>query len=150
MARYYDARARFSRVWFDSQAIQEVLVLGCIDVCRRRGWRLHAVSTDPTHLHWVVSWIGFVRWEAVRQRTKNVLSLLLGRLTGETGRQWFVREGSRKRVKDRDHLSYLVSEYLPDHRGLSWREGDAVPEDRFQVLESGGGGEGAGDGGLGE
>ena len=133
MAQHYDDCARFPRVWF-SDAIQEVLVLGCIDVCRRRGWRLHAVGTDLTHLHFVVSWREFVAWQYVRQKMKNVLSLLLGRLTGTTGRPWFVRDGSRKRVKNRAHLDYLMDTYLPDHRGLYWREGDPIPEDKHRVL----------------
>ena len=134
MAQNYDDRARFPRVWFSDRDIQEILVLGCIDVCRRRGWRLHGVGTDPTHLHWVVSWPGFIPWQDVRQKTKNILSLLLGRLTGLKGRPWFVRDGSRKRVADADHLNYLLDRYLPDHRGVFWREGQPIPEDRFGVL----------------
>jgi hypothetical protein len=54
-------------------------------------------------------------------------SLMLGRKLGEPGRRWFVRHGSRKRVRGKDHLEYLMSEYLPSHRGLKWCEGDAAP-----------------------
>ena len=133
MARHYDGRAKYPRVWFD-EAMQQVLVLGTIDVCARRGWRLHGVGTDPSHFHFVVSWREYLAWQYVRQKSKNVLSLLLGRLTGETGRPWFVRDGSRKRVKNRAHLDHLLDTYLPDHPGLFWREGDQVPEDVHHVL----------------
>ena len=70
----------------------------------------------------------------MRRITKNVLSLLLNRVTGEQGRRWFVRDGSRKRVTDQAHLDYLVDKYLPDHPGLFWREGLPLPEDRFGIL----------------
>ena len=35
-------------------------------------------------------------------------------------REWFVEGGSRKRVKDRAHFDYLVTTYLPRHRGWKW------------------------------
>ena len=136
MADRYDERAGQEPNRFDEQIVQEVLVIGCIDVCRRRGWRLHGVATDPTHLHWVVSWREFVEWGKVLQVTKNVLALLLNRVTGQAGRRWFVRDGSRRRVADRDHLDYLLGRYLPDHRGLFWREGTPVPEDRYGIFGS--------------
>jgi hypothetical protein len=55
------------------------------------------------------------------QKLKNVLSYLLGKEIGPRGKRWFVRHGSRKRVKDPAHLGYLVDSYFPDHRGLFWK-----------------------------
>jgi hypothetical protein len=136
MQQNYDERANQPPASFDERTVQEILVLGCYDVCQRRGWRLHGVGTDPLHFHWVVSWRGFLRWQEVRRQTKNVLSLLLNRITGEQGRRWFVRDGSRKRVTDADHLDYLLKKYLPDHRGIFWREGLPLPQDRFRILDS--------------
>lgn len=132
-AQNYDQRAKFPKVSFDRR-MQEVLVLGSIDACRRRGWRLHVVATDPTHFHAVVSWGGFIPGQDVRAKLKNVLSLLLGRVTGQPGRPWFVRDGSRKRVQTREHFDYLLTEYLPDHRGVFWKEGDPIPEDKHGIL----------------
>ena len=134
MQKKYDERAKQDPASFDARALQEILILGCYDVCRRRGWRLHVVGTDPLHWHWVVSWRGFVPWQDVRRITKNVLSTLLNRVTGEKGRRWFVRDGSRKRVENEDHLGYLAKTYLPDHRGLFWREGMPLPQDRYGIL----------------
>ena len=123
MARKYDERAKFPKVQFDSRDIQEILVLGVIDVCRRRGWRLHAVGTDPTHLHFVLSWYGFIPWASVMQTDQEPAQPLPGPGDPEPRPRWFVRDGSRKRVKDKAHLDHLVNTYLPDHRGVFWREG---------------------------
>ena len=71
------------------------------------------------------------------QKLKNLLSLFLGRATNRPGQRWFVRGGSRKRVKDRDHLDHLLDTYLPDHRGVFWREGQPIPADRLGILEPG-------------
>lgn len=132
-AEDYDDRARFSKVTFD-QRIQEILVLGSWDICRRRGWRLHGVGTDPTHVHLVVSWRGFAPWRDVMEKLKNVLSFLLGRITGSPGRKWFVVNGSRKRVMNRAHLDHLLTVYLHSHRGVFWSEGRPLPEDRYGIL----------------
>jgi hypothetical protein len=67
---------------------------------------------------------------------KNILSLLLNRISGQQGRRWFVRDGSRRRVKDQDHLNHLLGRYLPDHRGVFWRESLPIPEDRYGILDS--------------
>jgi REP element-mobilizing transposase RayT len=135
VARQYDARANHPKVVFD-RSIQEVLIVGSFDICRRRGWRLHAVGTDPSHVHMVISWHGFQSWRQVMEKLKNVLSYFLGRATEKPGRRWFVTDGSRKRVMDQDHLDYLMTEYLPDHPGLFWCEGEALPEDRHGFLQS--------------
>ena len=60
-------------------------------------------------------------------KLKNVLSFLLGQNPGPPGRRWFVRDSSKRRVMNDDHLSYLVSKYIPDHRGLFWKEGQCLP-----------------------
>jgi len=136
MQEDYDNRAKQEPASFDDRDIQEILILGTYDICRRRGWRLHGVGTDEKHYHWVVSWRGFIPWQEVRKITKNILSLLLNRVTGQEGRRWFVRDGSRKRVENDEHLNYLKKKYLPDHRGLHWVEGNSLPEDRYGILAS--------------
>jgi hypothetical protein len=126
-ARMYDASAGDEPVEFSVQ-MQRLLIVGAADVCHRRGWRLHAVGTDPTHGHFLVSQPGFMDWQFVRDKLKNILSLFLGRLIDKRGKRWFVAKGSRKRVADREHFDYLVDEYLPGQRGLFWKEGDPLPE----------------------
>ena len=73
-------------------------------------------------------------WRQVMEKLKNLLSLFIGRARNEPGRKWFVVNGSRRRVTDNDHLNYLLSTYLPSHRGLFWREGKELPEDRYGLL----------------
>jgi hypothetical protein len=130
----YDRNAKFSPVTFD-RTIQEILILGTYDVCRRRAWRFHGGGTDPTHYHFVVSWHLYVPWNDVLTRVKNVASLLLGRALNQPGRRWFVTRSSRKRVRNRKHFDHLLDTYLPDHRGLFWREGQALPEDVYGILD---------------
>jgi len=64
----------------------------------------------------------------VSTRIKNLASRALGQVAKEQGRRWFVRRSSRKQVKEEQHLDYLMTTYLPKHRGKSWREGDVPPE----------------------
>ena len=125
-AKRYDARAKQEPVTFDT-AVQQVLIRGAIDICTRRRWRLHAVGTDPSHVHLVVSWRAYFPYSEVMRQLKNVLSYLLGLQIGPRGRRWFVRNGSHRRVKDDRHLNHLVETYLPDHPGLFWCEGRPIP-----------------------
>ena len=134
MQQEYDSCANQDPASFTDEVIQDILILGTYDICRRRGWRLHGVGTDDLHWHWVVSWRGFYPWQEVRRITKNVLSLLLNRITQQKGRRWFVRDGSRKRVTCDEHLEYVLKKYLPDHRGRFWREGMPLPPDRFGIM----------------
>ena len=113
LATEWRASAQAGRVYF-TRDLQAVLVWGAYDCCAR----LHAVGTDPGHVHLVVSWRHYAPYQRVMDKLKNVLSYLLGRATSRRGRRWFVRDGSHRRVTNRSHLDYLIREYLPDHRGV--------------------------------
>jgi len=127
MARMYVGQAGDDPVTFTPD-LQRVLIAGAFDICSRRDWRLHAIGTDPTHGHFLISEMQFMDWEAVRDKLKNLLSLFLGRATNQRDKSWFVSKGSRKRVEDQQHFEYLVETYLPDQRGLFWKEGQILPE----------------------
>jgi hypothetical protein len=114
-------------VHFDGM-MQRILIVGTHDVCARRGWHFYGSGSDPTHFHAAVGWDGFVEWQVVRDKLKNLLSLFLARWTGIQGRTWFVEGGSRKRVCDREHLDHLLNTYFPDHRGVFWKVGMPLPE----------------------
>ncbi|HSV13841.1 MAG TPA: hypothetical protein VLI90_06250 [Tepidisphaeraceae bacterium] len=105
-----------------------MLICGGYDVCSRRNLRLHAVGTDPTHGHYLVSDKDFLDWELVRDKLKNLLSLFLGRATGNAGRRWFSDGASRKRVETQSHFDHLVNSYLPDQCGIFWKPGVMLPE----------------------
>jgi REP element-mobilizing transposase RayT len=127
-ARFYNNQAKQPRVTF-GPFHQRVMIWITYDACVRRNWRLHAVATESTHIHILASWRSDEPWREISRRLKVLSSLMLGRKMGKTGRKWFVRKGSRKRVRDRTHFDYLMDSYLPKHRGLRWREGDAPPEE---------------------
>jgi hypothetical protein len=109
------------------QEIQVLLTRGMHAICQRRGWRLHGVGNEATHLHVVVSWIEFMESGRVMGQLKGALSHQLGREIGPPGRKWFSRGGSEKRVVDQGHFDYLVGTYLPGHSGIFWKEGMELP-----------------------
>jgi len=126
LARFYDRNAEQPPVTF-GPFHQRVMIWITHDASIRRDWRLHAVATESTHIHMLVSWRSDEPWRDVRKRLKVLCSLMLGRKLGQNGRKWFVRKGSRKRVRDRTHFDHLISRYLPKHHGLRWTEGDTPP-----------------------
>ena len=121
LARSYRKAAKHPPFQFD-RAVQEFLIEVTQDVCRRRGWRLHGAATDPTHVHLLVDWRSQARWQDVRGNLRNSMSTELSKRAGQFGRPWFVKDSSRRRVKDREHFEYLVIEYLPGHKGVRWFE----------------------------
>jgi hypothetical protein len=123
LANAYRDAAAHAAFEFDGET-QCRLIWKALAVCRDEEWRLHGVSSEPTHLHAIVSWGDeSLRFTRVRGRIKNVLSLDLSRRAGVTGRPWFADDSGRKRVKDSRHLEYLMAEYLPRHEGVQWFEG---------------------------
>jgi hypothetical protein len=122
LASAYRDAAKFPPYEFDHET-QRFLIEVAIDVCARRGWKLHGASAERTHLHDLVSWRDGTRWAAVRGKIKNIMSLELSKRSGEVGRRWFVEEASRKRVERDAHFDYLKETYLPDHSG--WCYDDA-------------------------
>ena len=127
MARRYAARAQGPPLSFDHSA-QSAFLCAAHDACNHHSWRLHCVATDPTHLHILLSWSGFLDWKTARNRLKNSLSYLVNKAMNCAGRRWFALQGSRKRVTDMRHFNYLIEVYLHKHRGVYWREGDPLPQ----------------------
>ncbi|MFB3139483.1 MAG: hypothetical protein ACE10B_09710 [Phycisphaerales bacterium] len=122
MAAQYDRNATHRQVTFDKE-LQQILVEGTCDICDRRDWRLHYVATEPTHIHALVSWLDdTLDWKFVHDTLKRLLGMMLAQHTRTKGRKWFVRKGSRKRVRDCGHFEYLMNEYLPKHSGRRWSE----------------------------
>jgi len=127
-ARRYDDSAKQDAVLFDRQTQQEILTIAHT-TCEEEGWRLEAAGFDESHTHLVVGWRGFVSWEEVDRRLKNLLVLKLNRNHETPGKRWFVRRhGAPRRVKNEDHLNYLKDVYLPDHPGIFWKRGMKLPQ----------------------
>jgi hypothetical protein len=122
MAGRYERHAGCPPVRFEP-ALQDILVEGARDICQRRDWHLHLVATHVTHVHLLVSWRDeALSWKDVHDTFKRLLGMMLAKRTDQRGRRWFVRKGSRRRVRDRERCEYLMTEYLPGHRGLAWSE----------------------------
>ena len=124
-ARKYDERARDKPAVF-TREVQRILIRVAADFCARRKLRLHAVGSDPSHIHYVISWHGYSAWKEILRRLKNILSLELNRKL-DCPRPWFVRGANSKPVRNGDHLRYLTITYLPDHPGMFWCEGQPLP-----------------------
>jgi len=126
MAQWYDEAATQTPVRFEHEH-QQILLNGVLDIAGRRGWRVHAIAIEQTHVHILVSWSDDtdVDWKHVQDTFKQLLGMMLSRHFEQKGRKWFSRKGSRKRVRDREHLEYLITTYLPSHRGLFWSEHDS-------------------------
>jgi hypothetical protein len=120
MANLYKKQAKQSKVIF-SEAIQKLLLDEFTLASRLQRLRAHFYSTDATHIHVLVSWIDDRSWFVIRNGIKSSFSR---RLNKEQSRHtWFSSGASRKRVKDQAHFDYLVTQYLPSHRGWKWEEG---------------------------
>ena len=127
LAKQWNARAKQERTRF-THDLHETIIDGCRDICQRRQWRLHHVVVVSSHMHALVSWRDHaVNWKEVRDTIKRLLGWMLAKHTKLEGRKWFGRKGSRKRVRDRSHFEYHMTEYLPDHTrgrrsGSGWSE----------------------------
>src|SRR5205823_12316659 len=125
VAEEYDERATDEPAVFTLE-VQRIIIRTTQNFCARRNYRFHGSGNDDSHTHLLLSWRGYSSWHEVMRRLKNILSLELNRQLN-CKRQWFVRGGSRKQVKNRAHLDHLTKKYFPDHPGIFWREGMMLP-----------------------
>ena len=117
-ANQYRRNAREDAVLFDGR-IQQLLIDEVQVACRRQSYRLHACTTEPTHVHVLVDWVTDRGWLSVRSGLKSSLTRWLNSELQRREHR-FSRSASRKRVKDMQHFNYLLHEYLPKHGGLQW------------------------------
>ena len=81
--------------------------------------RLHSVATDLSHLHVLVSWTDTREAKQLRRSLRRSMS---SRLNQKSRQKWFSRGGDMRRVCSQSHYDYLVSHYLPTHKGWKWCE----------------------------
>ena len=122
VAEEYDRRARQDAAVFTPEIQRDIFSIA-ISICDEEGWRLEAAGFDEGHVHLVVSWRTFNRWEEVDRRLKNLLALKLNRKHQTPGKRWFVRGRSAPRRVTPKHFDYLIETYLPDHPGIFWKRG---------------------------
>lgn len=117
MAERYRDRARQPAVVFTT-AIGRIMIDTVRQACAHLDCTAHAIATDSSHLHVLVSWRHDRPWRSVRRSIRFALTKRLNEQVGP--QRWFSTGASRRRVRDREHLDYLVSKYLPGHRGAGW------------------------------
>jgi len=78
MAQSYNRLAKDPAVVFTKQ-MQEILIAAARDKCAAKNWRLHAIATDNTRVHMIISWRTFMEWNQVINRIKNIMSYRLGK-----------------------------------------------------------------------
>lgn len=120
MAQHYTKAARADEVAFD-HTMQRVIVHAVRESCAHHAWRLHYACTTSTHAHILISWRGFFDWKRVSNTLKRRIGIALSKAFNRKG-PWLSRGQSAKRVKDQAHFDHLMTTYLPNHRGASWRE----------------------------
>lgn len=119
MALHYRENLVGDVAYFD-RTKQQVLINAAIEAFEYQAVRGHAVATESTHIHILVSWRTECSWELVRRRLRGSLTRQLNQASGK--REWFAKQPSRKQVCERSHFEYLMQTYLPRHRGLKWRK----------------------------
>lgn len=102
--------------------IQRMMLASVLETSTHIQCRVHGLATDPTHIHLLTSWVDpSAAWQAKRNSFKRSITMKLR--SDLEPRRWFSRGASRKRVLDLKHFEYLMTTYLPQHRGLKWIEG---------------------------
>lgn len=122
----YSRNAKHDGLVLD-ETLQRLMIEEAIIACTKQSLHLHGASTDPSHVHLLVSWKSDKEWLPVRTALKTSLSRRLNehrrtqKVSADVG-PTLSRAGSRRHVRDRGHFDYLMGEYLPDHRGIQWYE----------------------------
>ncbi len=119
MANQYASNAVEELVEFHAEH-QRIAIATVQEAVTHIACRLHFASTDATHIHALVSWVGPRTWEQNRNSIKRSLTIQLKRQCER--RTWLSEGASRKRVRDRAHFEYLMNKYLPKHDGWKWSE----------------------------
>lgn len=119
MAQSYRDRQSQNKVTFN-----EFIQLNIIDAIQENHkhshYRLHAIATDPSHVHILISWHDQRPTAKLRTAVKQAVTRHLNLSIQK--QQWFSRKGSQKRIRDKQHFDYLMKVYLRRHKGLSWYE----------------------------
>ena len=102
------------------------------EICTERAVKLHAAATCPTHIHVIYSFKNpactcgapkFCRkgcpakshTEKVFTRLKQKLGQSAAKLNQTQNRPWLSRGWNTTPIRNREHLNYLLTEYLPKH-----------------------------------
>jgi REP element-mobilizing transposase RayT len=115
----YRAKMKFPEAEF-GELLQRAMIEELRAAAHFQKFRLHAVATEPTHLHSLLSWPDERSPPALNLGVKKSLTIRLKKQVAE--RTWFSKGGNERQVKKLEHFNYLVNEYLPSHGGWKWDE----------------------------
>jgi len=127
MGQAYRRNQREPKAVF-TPAIQSVLVEAARGAGDFLTAKVHAVATEPTHVHVLVSWRHERTWKSMRTSLRSAMTRALNARFSK--RTWFADSPSRKRVRDRAHLDHLLLEYLVQHGGVTWLNASDVARAR--------------------
>ena len=96
---------------------QQELINEAIKAQPFQRFTLYSAATDSTHVHIVVAWKDDRNPVRIRSGIKSSLSRAMNARYGKQAR--FVAKAGQHPVRDEQHLSQLVHEYLPKHT-LYW------------------------------
>jgi len=125
MADVYLRQATAKAVLFDERH-QQAMIDAVIEASRFQRFAVHAVATETSHVHILISWRDDRDGSRVRRTLRASLTRQLNAVFGR--REWFSDGASSKCVIDIDHFDHLIGEYLPKHTGLSFFDHDAIPD----------------------
>ena len=117
MAERYRDNMTTGVVRFDQQT-QSTLIAAVQEKADVKGWAAHAIATDPTHAHILLSWSDDTAPLDVRRGLKASITRQLNRAIRK--QTWLSQGGSRKPIKDSAHFTHLIRTYLPKHQGQIW------------------------------
>lgn len=121
MNEWYEERAHFSEITFD-RSLQRVVVNAIKEVCVNKMYQLYYAVAVSTHAHAVVGWSeDTIIQTTVHDTLKRIIGLKLARHARVADRRWLSRGRDAKPVRTRKHFFHLVTNYLPDHRGVTFR-----------------------------
>jgi len=103
-----------------SEAQQRLAIEALLTTAGHIDATLHAIASEPTHLHILASWRDERTFDKVSVSLKRGITITLQRAFGK--QRWLSRDFSRKRVEDREHFDHLVTNYFPKHSGWNWNQ----------------------------
>ncbi len=123
MAEFYERQAKDAKTVLTAD-LQRALIEELLVAVKFQNLRLHAGTSDQSHIHAMTSWPNDDErgWLKVRNGLKSSLSRRLTALSTEEERLRLSEGASRKKIHNRRHFDYHMRRYLPKHTGVMWFE----------------------------
>lgn len=119
LATAYQRQMKLTPADFDEQT-QLHLIDELQNAATFQRFRVHAIATETTHIHVVLSWQDVREPQRLSDGLHQSVSRRLNRDCSK--RKWLAKGGSKRRVKEQSHFDFLFYAYLPSHRGWKWNE----------------------------